>query len=491
VLMPALLVTFLARRVWLSVGLLTLMMYSHIGFPTAVALGLLLFGVKYVRYRRQAFVVVGASYLAFAPWAVHVIANIDWLGGVISNVGLPGPWWKKIFALQGFNLITVGCALWAFRRLWKGNVCHQIPKYMLIGFLPFLFSYGGRYFMHTAPVWAMLAAVVLVRFLPVAARARRIAVVIAALTLAPTPNFFFAGKAAPLPLTATHLLLITSLTHGGGIFSDEKTGERYGADCDEVAAWLREHTSVDDVIHTNKEWVADMIALLADRRTDFGAWWECSKAEATRRNREWWDAQAESVFVCIRPRADSGSILGPTQAMPGADEFIEKGRMLVGVRRRHRFASEPLAEDDLATGTHGWQGDPPASATWEPGVGVKWRPRAGRLRKTTDKFAGDAVDIRLRTNRPLDEVAVRFRQRDGRAFEWPLTVSDNDVWREKRVILDWLTPPTAGERPEERLVPGEVVEIALEAREPWRLPDDTVVTIQRIRVFAEDGESRD
>lgn len=472
ILAPLLLVTLLTRRTWASIALLTLMLYAHLGIPYLAAFGLVLFGIKYPRYRSEVIKVVGIALLFALPWLLRVWLHREWIAGVTSNVGLPMGLWKRIFSLQLFNGVLIGCGLWGIRNLHKGRAQEAIVRWLLVGMLPLLFSYGGRYTMHSAPLWAIPAATVLVRLLPAGATWKR-AAGLAAATLLPTPSL--------VPLTTTHAMVLLA-AKGRPLFGDNpRKSEAYLADCDQVTAWLRAHTTPHEIIHVNKEWIGDMIPLLAGRPTDFGAWWECSREVAKLHNRHFRDDGRRSVFVCVHPQSDPGSILGPTRTMPFVDERTAFGRLVVGVRHERRFsarqtldafddakglkwrandagpncrlavASEPNApaSDHAAADVSPQEGPdtgPSPFASEVPGPGAQPKPpgSAQTLDRQERRFlswrisrhVGDAprierpfapgkatgVALNIRTSAPLGDVTLGVTETDGSEYEWSLAL---------------------------------------------------------------------
>ncbi|MBU0606784.1 MAG: hypothetical protein KKI08_02810, partial [Armatimonadetes bacterium] len=274
ILLPLLLVAFLARRAWWSILLLTLMLYSHLGFPVCVIAGLWLFGLKVRGYGRLALKVTGISLLFFSPWLAHVLAHLDWLP-VLGQGGMPGDPVKKLLSLQSLNLLVLALGFWGIAVASRRQPQRTLPVYMLIGLLPILFAYGGRYMMHTMPLWAMLGATVITPLLRPPHTFRRVVGVLL-LTLLPWPTITFMGGVKVLPITTPHMLAIMAIK-GGPTLGEGERSEAGRADCEQLATWLRGSTAPDEIIYTDTVWIADMIALLAHRRTDFGAWWECSK----------------------------------------------------------------------------------------------------------------------------------------------------------------------------------------------------------------------
>lgn len=436
ILLPLLLVAFLARRAWWSILLLTLMLYSHLGFPICVIAGLLLFGFKYRSYGRIALKVTGISLLFFSPWLAHVLGHLDWLP-VLGQGGVPGDPLKKLLSLQSFNLLLLGLGFWGIAAAPRRLPQRMLPAYLLIGFLPILFAYGGRYMMHTIPLWALLGAGAVRPLLPAAASTRRI-LGIMLLTLLPWPTVSIMKGVQVIPLTTPHILAIMTI-RGGPLLEEGQKSEAYRADCDQLADWLRHSTAPDEIVYTNTVWMADMIALLAQRRTDSGAWWECSKEQEKIEGqalRDWWP---RSTFACIKPEADTGSILAETPTMPGVDHVYELGRFRIGLRDPHWLAR-------TGAGVTGWRAMSVAGAAGSvasDGQSLRWTFPARRdqlaliiANAPGGSFGG--AKLRLASSVMADDLVFGLRTPDGRDYRWPLALALAEQPYNVRVIFDWM-----------------------------------------------------
>ncbi len=408
ILAPLAIVTLLTRRTLATIILVTLMGYAHLGIGYLAAFGLVLFAWKYPKYRGETFIVLLISGVFVSPWLIHVLSHREWLS---AGVGMG--------ALQMFNMVLVGCGIWGLFALHKSRVQEAIIPWMLLGMLPLLFSYGGRYMMHSVPFWAMSAGYILVKLLPSGATWKRAAALTAA-TLLPSPGL--------PPITTAQMVALMAVTGKPALAGDGERSERLLDDCHEVAEWLIEHTTPDQVIHTNKEWIADMIPMLTDRASDFGCWWECSREIGKIQNRAYRDSGRRSVFVCIRPETDAGSILGPTQKLPYVDEKMKLGRFDIGIRRERAF-SERLLIDTFAPaeGLH-WAtvGDATASLRVDHRGRLAWRVPTGEkaseiARALTPSGAG-GVAFNIRTSMAMQDMRVGVTEADGSRYEWELAI---------------------------------------------------------------------
>ncbi len=440
ILMPVLMVCVLSRRAWWAIACMTVMYYAHLGFPHCVALGLLLFGLKYRAYLGVVLKVVCVGFLFFTPWLAHVVGNLDWLA-VLQNRGMPGGLLQKLLSLQAFNLLVLVLGLWGIAVTPRADAARRMPLYLLLGFLPILFSYGGRYTMHTMPLWAILGASVIGGLLPPHASRRMVAGVIG-LTLLPWPSLTLSsGRPMPLPLTGSHVLAMVAVT-GRAMLDNGDKSEAYREDCDQLARWLQANTGKDEIIHVNKVWVADMISLLTDRRTDYGAWWECSKQSATLYGRAYRDWKPRATFVYLKPEADAGSILGEGGPMPGVDERLAIGRFDIGLRRAHHRSpvGEPLALSWRAVTAPGMTG---TVTPRRDGFTWRFRPEKEKLSMVAAalprprRVAGIAFTIQCSETR--GDLVFGVRRPDGVDWRWPLSLPEADVPENVRVVLDWTT----------------------------------------------------
>jgi len=440
ILMPVLIVCVLSRRPWWAILCMTVMYYAHLGFPHCVALGLILFGLKYRSYLRIVLQTAIVGFIFFTPWLAHVVANLDWLA-VLQNRGMPGGLLHKLLSLQAFNLLVLTLGFWGIVRAPHGVAARRMPIYLLLGFLPILFSYGGRYTMHTMPLWALLGASVIGRVLPVDAR-RRTVLGVMGLTLLPWPSLSMGmgDRPMPLPITGSHLLAMVAVT-GRPVFDDAKKSEAYRPDCDALARWIERNCRPGEIIHVNKVWVADMISLLTDHPTDFGAWWECSKEDARLYGRAFRDWQQRGTFVYIKPEADAGSVLAEGEPMPGVDARLELGRFQIGTRRPHHLV--PAA----ATPSLTWrtlQAPGAVGTVKSRSDGFDWRfgPSADKFAMVTASCApltAAGVGFTIEASRSNGDLVFGVRGPDGRDYRWPLSIPEKGVPERVRVVLDWTT----------------------------------------------------
>ncbi|MBU7044987.1 MAG: hypothetical protein HXS54_01005, partial [Theionarchaea archaeon] len=157
---PLLLISFLSKRLKTSVFLMTLCLYSHLSLPFLVLICLLVLSYKYRTYLNfyKKFVIL--SLILYLPWAIRVLIFRDFLRSFATLVGNPilGLLIGMI-SLQIINPIFLYCGIKGLKK--SSGINRDLIKYILIGFLPALIFYGGRYWFHTAPFWAIFIALFL------------------------------------------------------------------------------------------------------------------------------------------------------------------------------------------------------------------------------------------------------------------------------------------------------------------------------------------
>jgi hypothetical protein len=147
--------------------LVTVALYTHgpVGVPQLVVLGLLVFSMRYRGYFPFFKKVAAFAGLLYVPWIGRLLAlgYPAWFG---TSSGAMGPAKnaaevvaRGLLQLQIISPILLALALrawWRDRR--DGDERLGPVKSLILGFLPMLFAYGGRFFMHTWPLWAILVA---------------------------------------------------------------------------------------------------------------------------------------------------------------------------------------------------------------------------------------------------------------------------------------------------------------------------------------------
>jgi len=292
VLWPLMLLAFLNKRTWLATLLLGAVWYTHTGMPMLISLGLLVFGIwKREHFRRAARVVAGAFLLSL-PWTVRYVAFSDWMHPGGAQGFSPSSILARLFWLQNLNLLFIALAIWGWFRCKEEKMA--LVKSQVLGFLPMLTQYGGRFFMHGAPFLSPLIAWTFRRWVTGSITRRRV-VALFLMTLIPLPcvNFFGEGYLnRPKPfvnITATHIGLVHLVNR-----KPKDTG-----DTDRLVEVLRNTTSPNAIIHLPdaQAHFGDMLVVRTGRRVDSGGWGEVRSEYMSATVEEGRKDRSSGVFV--------------------------------------------------------------------------------------------------------------------------------------------------------------------------------------------------
>jgi hypothetical protein len=273
-LMPLILMAFLTKRSKLTILLLTISFYTHLGVPYMILFGLFLFSARHRGYYGFFKHVLTWSLLWFIPWIGRLLPVMEWFGTPSTAMFESGGRTVESFiggiimgflSLQFINPIFLVIGLTRLRRFV--HPAASFLKHILFGFLPMLLSYGGRFWMHSAPIWAVFLASFFIRWLPEGASRKRIVALILC-TLIPLPMITMGMPGRP------GLGLFPNV--GGAMFTlgyalwpaEEDT------DFDDLADYIRTHTAPKEIVHVDEKkiYLGDRIVHETGRRTDVGGW---------------------------------------------------------------------------------------------------------------------------------------------------------------------------------------------------------------------------
>jgi len=148
-LFPLVMWSFYKKKTILSIGLLSIFLWTHFSGLLAV-LAILVFGILKRDYFKYSIKVIGVSLVIFAPWAIHVLLHRDWMHGN----------WSSIIDMPTFGALTIIFSILGLFFLIKRRdvkdllILATIPSIVLIGLL-----YGFRFFMHAPVILAILMAI--------------------------------------------------------------------------------------------------------------------------------------------------------------------------------------------------------------------------------------------------------------------------------------------------------------------------------------------
>ena len=282
-LVSIMLVLFLSGRTVPAAFLAVLAAYTHLGIPTLAFGGLAIFCLFNWAYLPRLVAIAVITALAVAPWYARVFVFRDWFSHPI-DLGVYGefePWLRPIMKftwLQMANVFLILAVVIALPRIRWREKRNQLLLAFVVALLPMLFSYGGRYYIHTIHIWAIFAAVLFTGLLTQPLRWKRVGAV-ALLALCPAPALVGTGSpllpgAYPVP---SAWMLGPPVAMGALRYLDggKALGFASFEDCGAVAERVKKETAPDQILYFT--WDRDTaltVALLAHRRVDVGAWEE-------------------------------------------------------------------------------------------------------------------------------------------------------------------------------------------------------------------------
>jgi len=266
--LPLLIFCFVRKKVIFSIIIMTAMLYSHLSFPFVVLFTLLLISLKYREYLKQFTIISSASLAIYLPWLARVLIYKGAFSSTTDHfLSIKGVF-IGLLSLQIVNPILLILGIVAFIKMDDTRIENKTIKMVILGTLPILLFYGGRYWLHVVPFWAICIAIYLRNNFTTK---KGIALLIIAM-LVPSVS-----------LVTTHWPpIMINLTGSDAVFfmwaNDDGIvlDKQYDTDCDELARYLEENLPPDAIVSSDIEWVPNMVVTLTTLRTNQGAWWEVS-----------------------------------------------------------------------------------------------------------------------------------------------------------------------------------------------------------------------
>ncbi|MCC6694334.1 MAG: hypothetical protein IT365_01770 [Candidatus Hydrogenedentes bacterium] len=359
-------VLFLSGRTIPAAVVAVLAVYTHLGIPALAFLGLLIFSLINRAHLPRLLCIALMTALAAAPWYARVFVFRDWFSHPI-DLGVYGeftPWMRSIMKftwLQMANVFLMVAVVLAIPRIQWREKRNQLLLAFLVALLPMLFSYGGRYYIHTIHIWAIVAAALFTGFLKEPLRWKRIGA-LALLALCPAPALVGTGSplrpgAYPVP---SAWMLGPPVAMGALRYLDggKALGFASFEDCAAVAERVRKETAPDQILYFT--WDRDTaltVAFLANRRVDVGAWEETMPSRLQQDLIRWYAYHDPHACYISRlgygvPRditeeAVGGLFLGLRDAEAGHSSASDTGTDVQGKgpgKRKHKKAKPPVAE---------------------------------------------------------------------------------------------------------------------------------------------------
>ena len=308
---PLLLVSFLSKRLKTSIFLMVLCLYSHLSFPFLVLICLLVVSYKYRTYFSfyKKFVII--SLIFYLPWAIRVLLFRDFLrsfGTVFGNplIGIL----IGMLSLQIFNPLFLAFGIKGLRK--TSGINRDLVKYILIGFFPALIFYGGRYWFHTAPFWAIFIALFLKD--RITSRKRIALLILFAFIPMPLIAFGLPGNDGPP--------LLPSITALDGAVGLHFLPVQQNAEDRALQAFIEQNALPNQIIHVDEASLADRIVVLTGHPVDNGMWFEVGSEEAEKTIQYLRINERPALFVYL-----------DRNLLPPDVSVTQIGRYWVGIRR--------------------------------------------------------------------------------------------------------------------------------------------------------------
>jgi hypothetical protein len=274
---PLLYLSFLENKTKTGVALLAFMLYIHLVFGWLVMLGMVYFTYRHHRDKaQQMWRMFGISILLYSPWLLWLIFNLGAFNLEMFWGSNPMPGWKAFSVLSHYalNLVYFPLALigiWLTRK-WNDEGL-KIIRAILIGLLPVVLLYGGRYTWHIMPfmyifpiVW--LAKRTVFKKLRFSFEETPIIIALCSFLIIPLPMFAFASftnikEYVTYDWTALDLPFMSLQ----GFSATEEFKE---------IVYLAQLTPTNTILVANSPDIGSALAYYTGRGTDYGLFWESS-----------------------------------------------------------------------------------------------------------------------------------------------------------------------------------------------------------------------
>jgi hypothetical protein len=283
---PLFLLFFYKKRFWISVALLTMFLYSHLGIPYIFILCIALFALFQKEYRVFFVKVLGLSLILFSPWILHLFLNREWI--FAHNV-------SKFFflSLLNFNPLTIAFLFIGFYLLIKrfSDSRYALILATFLGFLPIIYTYGARYTMHSPIINCVVFGIGLTYFFSKMgkryANVLFVGFLILIIVLSPTLSFIPKrspqGQDPPKVAPQEQRIFFQSpfLAMIVGMSGERPKGvwQMDPEETQKMIDWIMENTSEDEILHVSGGSLACYITLMTGRITDSGMYHEVRSEE--------------------------------------------------------------------------------------------------------------------------------------------------------------------------------------------------------------------
>lgn len=283
---PLFLLFFYKKRFWISVALLTMFLYSHLGIPYIFILCIALFALFQKEYRVFFVKVLGLSLILFSPWILHLFLNREWI--FAHNV-------SKFFflSLLNFNPLTIAFLFIGLYLLIKrfSDSRYALILATFLGFLPIIYTYGARYTMHSPIINCVVFGIGITYFFSKMgkryANVLFVGFLILIIVLSPTLSFIpkrspqgqNPPKVAPQEQRIFFQSPFLAMIAGMGGERPKGVWQMNPEETQKMIDWIMENTSEDEILHVSGGSLACYITLMTERITDSGMYHEVRSEE--------------------------------------------------------------------------------------------------------------------------------------------------------------------------------------------------------------------
>lgn len=289
-----LLIFFYRKKTSPTILLLILLFYLYTPFYILLMLSFGIFVYKFKEYKALYLKSIMISLIFGVPWMVYYIIkrpdlNIAALGeaDVLSTIGL--------FSHYSINIVFYLIAIIGIWRLAKfKDKKIKLLYCILIGFVPYLFLYGGRYFWHLYPVFVIFAvyqfeAHIIKFFKNFNLNKAFLSVILSLILIVPLPTI-------NINSFADNRIISPDWTLADFIFMDTQdfyeTEEYIG-----MVDFIKANTDKNTILIMDDPELAQSLYVTADRVSDNGLYWESVSEETIRSLGEMRESDETAVFV--------------------------------------------------------------------------------------------------------------------------------------------------------------------------------------------------
>ena len=279
---------FLSGHLGLAVVFGALSSYAHLSVLPLALVGLGIFCLWQHAYGRRFAGLFILVLLMSAPLNVWLFMHRDVFKHPfdLTLAEIYGPWMRALLKIAWAHALNILLCYLVFRSVrllrWR-DPANRLALACALGFLPMLFSHGGRYFSQSIPFWCMLAAGSFA-YADWRSVTKRCRIAFAIALLLPTPVLVGYGiqlPIGPLPMPSAWWIPPAIASGGMRLLNNGSWLVPY-EDLIHATDHIRTHTTPDDIVFISEDAGRDLsitLAFFTQRRIDKGAWEETQPSD--------------------------------------------------------------------------------------------------------------------------------------------------------------------------------------------------------------------